>query len=192
MEALGFAMALQFKPDGKGGWLYRKDQTAAPVPATQAERDSYVRWYGWIVLGSLPLLMALIIGQAFVLDQLLPSPTNTQGMLATIPMVVIAFGVTYAYLKWFSHAPARAFADRPRVGEPTTMKQVHGAVVARMTWGKLVTRIGALMVLCAFAAFSADVPDADRPAAIAFALGVPAVIGLAFAWWKWRIDSGAA
>lgn len=188
LETLGFAMAVQFKPDGKGNWLYRKDQTGAPIPVTKDERDRHVRRYGWITLSSLPLFMALVIGTSMVFANLFPDPTNVQGMFGALPIAGIAFAVTYIYLKWFSHAPARAFADRAPVGPPTTLKQVRGATIARLTYGKLTTRVLGLIVLTGAAGLTADIPDAERPIAMAFALGLPLLIGLAFAVWKWNIE----
>lgn len=190
LEGLGFAMALQFKPDGNGGWLYRKDQTGAPLPATAAERDSYVRWFGWITLSSLPLFMVAMIAMAFVFDRSFPNPTNSQSILLTIPMVIIVFGITYGYVKYLSHAPARAFADRAPVGAATTIKQVHGNKLKGLTYPKIALNTVGLLALTGLATITADLPPSDLPAAFAIALGIPLVIGVGFAIWKWRIDTG--
>lgn len=182
ISALGFAMALQFKPDGKGGWLYRKDQTGAPLPATAAERDGYVRWYGWIVVSSLAVLMGTMMIGALIANWINPDPTNNQGAVGAIIFGGGAFLLTYLYLKWFSHAPARAFASRAPAGPAQTRKQVFGG---RMAHGSSYTRLalttGGLIVL-------GLIGLRDHPEAwwLPFVMILP--IGLALAYRKWSID----
>ena len=79
IDGLGFAMSLQFRHDGASGWVYRRDQIGPALPATAAERARYVRWYGWITLSAVPLLLAMVIAFALIADRLFPDPTNNQG-----------------------------------------------------------------------------------------------------------------
>lgn len=116
ISALGFGMAAQFKPDGKGGWLYRKDQKGPPIPTTREERDRHVRRFGWITLIALPLFMAMVMLLALVATGIAPNPSDTVGALGAIVVGGVPMALIYAYLKWFSHAPAREFADRAPVG----------------------------------------------------------------------------
>lgn len=112
MTGLGFAMAMQFKPDGRGGFVYRKDQKGPPLPATREERDRYVRWYGWIVISSVFVLSGLIMLGATVAWKIEPNPSDLGGAFGALIFGGGSMVLTYLYLKWFSHAPARAFADR--------------------------------------------------------------------------------
>lgn len=182
IEGLGFAMALQFKPDGKGGWLYRKDQTGAPIPATQEERDRFVRRFGWIVLSSLPLFMGLIIIFSIVMTSQVPeSASNNVKALWAIVMGGGSMALTYLYVKWFSHAPARAYSNRAPVGPAQTRKQVFGRQLAKGSY----TKLAATMVLVAIAGVWAL---RDNPESWWLPIGLPLVIGLAVAYWRRSIE----
>lgn len=99
IEGLGFGMSLQFKPDGAGGWVYRRDQIGAPLPVTPAERDGYIRWYGWITLSAVPLLMAMVFVFALVSTTLWPNPSNNQGAAVAVVGIAIVMTLRYLYLR---------------------------------------------------------------------------------------------
>lgn len=182
IEGLGYAMALQFKPDGKGGWLYRKDQTGAPVPATQEERDRFVRRMGWVVLSSLPLFTGLVIVFSLIMTNRVPeSASNNVKALWAILMGGGAMVLTYLYVKWFSYAPARALAGRTPVGPAQSRKQVFGRQLAKGSYTKLALTMLFVMVAGVWAL-------RDNPESWWLPIGLPLVIGLGTAYWRWSIE----
>ena len=196
MEFLGFAMAVQFAPDRlmgahkrPGGWLYRKDQTGPALPVTQAERDRHVRRYGWIMLGAFPLLFGLGLTFAFLAAEFLPHTlTNLQEMIWTIPGVVVALGLTYVYLKWFSHAPAREFSDRIPLAPARPLKAVYGSKTEKSSYGKIALITLGLMALAGAALIGEDVPEGELLGTLMVIMSIPLAIGLGAAWWRWRIE----
>lgn len=181
IEGLGFAMAAQFQRDGKGGWLYRKDQVGAPIPTTREERNRHVRRYGWITLAALPLFMGLVIGLSMIVAGLVPSPSDNVGAVGGIVLGGGSMLLTYLYLKWFSHAPAREFADRAPVGEARSRKQAFGRQVAQRSYWKMA---GMTLFLMAGGVYALR----DRPESWWLPIGLPLVIALALAWRKWSIE----
>ncbi|TRW14241.1 hypothetical protein [Glacieibacterium frigidum] len=182
IDGLGFGMALQFKPDGKGGYLYRRDQIGAAIPATTAERDGYVRWMGWMVVLGFFLYFGGMIGLAWLADRFVTSDSDAVGVAGAVVMATITMGGLYLFLRWASHAPARAFAGRPEVEPGKSRKQVFGRRIGRMSYGKLFLVVAALAGALVFRTdFSVE--------QVALAIGLPAVVGLGFAIMKWRIEA---
>ena len=183
IESLGVATALQFKPDGKGGYLYRRDQIGPALPATAAEREAHVRRMGWMVVLGFVLYFAAVVALAAVAQRFVGDRSDTVSALVAVVMGAVSLGGVYLFLRWASHAPARAFAGRPEVAPATTRKAVFGKRFARVTYTRIV------LVSAALAAFMV-LAMRDQPEAWWLAVGLPAVVGAGYAIWKWRIDNG--
>ena len=183
IDGLGFPVALQFKADGKGGYLYRKDQVGPGIAATAAERDRHVRWMGWMVILSFFGLFAGVIAMAVIAEHVVTSDSNTVGVFGAMVMAVIAMGSLYLFLLWASHAPARAFAGRPEVEPAKSPKQVFGRRMARVSYTRIAGVTAGLLVFMLFAA-------AGDPEVTWVAVILPLAVGLGYAIWKWRIENG--
>lgn len=183
-DLLGLAVAVQFKPDGRGGYLYRRDQIGPALAATAAERDRHVSRMGWMMLLGTVLYMLGIIAMAVIAQQFVDSASASAGVgVGGAPVTAgIAFGGLYLFIRCASHAPARAFAGRPEVAPAQTRKQVFGTQMARMTYTRIVLIFAAMAAMLVIATL-------DQPGAVWLAVGMPAAIGAAFAIWKWRIEN---
>lgn len=182
IHGLGFAMALQFKPDGRGGFLYRRDQIGPALAATAAERDGYIRWMGWMVLVGAVLYFAGMVGMAMLADRLITSDSNTVGVIGAVVMGVTAFTGLYLFLRWASHAPARAFTGRAELAPAIRRKDLLGKRFARLTYTRIFLGSVGLALFCVVGTL--HVPDA-----IWVAVALPAAVGIGFAIWKWRIGT---
>lgn len=178
----GFPVAAQFKADGKGGYLYRKDQVGAAVAATAEERNRHVRRMGWMVLVGAILFFLGMILMAVLADRLIGDPSNTVGVAGALVMGVIALSGLYFFLLWASHAPARAFAGRPQVAPAQARREVFGRRIARVSYTRLFLVSAGMAAIPLFRAGS-------DPETMWLAAGLPVVVGIGFAIWKWRIET---
>ena len=179
---LDFAMAVQFKADGRGGYLYRKDQTGPAIPATAAERDRHVAWMGWMIVVGAVLYFGGMILMAVLADRFITSDSNSVHVAGAMLMAVTALTGLYLFLRWATHAPARAFAGRPEVEPAKSRQQVFGRRMARVTY----TRIA---VVSAGLAVFLLIGTAGDPDVMWLAFVLPAAIGIGFAIWKRRIEA---
>jgi len=182
MKLLGFPMALQFESSATGTILYRKDQVGPALPVTVAERDAYVGWMGWMVVLCALLYFVGIILMSVLADRFIESDSNSVGAVGAMAIGLAALASLYLFLRWASHAPARAFAGRSAVEPARTRKQVFGKRMAKMSYARIAVVSTGLAVFLLFG-------TAGDVEIMWLAVGLPAAVGIGMAIWKWRIET---
>lgn len=184
IETCGWTMALQFEPAGQGAFLYRHENTGAPIRVTAEERTRFVRAFGWMFLAHLAVFMPVMIAAAMITAHFFPEGGETGGFFLMGGLLVFIVAGLYLSLKWAMAAPARALAGRPAVGPARTRAEAARPHLARLTYGRIAGRAATIAIAAPFLAF-----ESMGAAITALVLAVVAFLAMAF--WKWRSDRGA-
>lgn len=112
IEGFGWTMATQFEPHRKG-FLYRRDRKGPPVLVTAAERNAFVRVFGWQFLAHVAGFMAAVIAAAMFTAHFFPRGDETGGFFLMGGLLLGIGLALFMSIKWAMHAPARALAGRP-------------------------------------------------------------------------------
>ncbi|MGQ3297000.1 hypothetical protein [Reyranella sp.] len=112
IEAFGWAMATPFEPH-RNGFLYRHDRKGSPILVTAAERNAFVRAFGWQFLAHIAGFMVAVIAAAMFTARFFPRGDETGGFFLMGGLLVGIGFTLYMSLKWAMHAPKRALAGRP-------------------------------------------------------------------------------
>lgn len=112
IEGFGWTMAIQFEPHRKG-FLYRQDRKGRPILVTAAERNAFVRVFGWQFLAHVAGFMVAVIAAAMFTARFFPRGDETGGFFLMGGLLLGIGLALYLSIKWAMHAPARALARRP-------------------------------------------------------------------------------
>lgn len=184
IDAFGWTMALQFEPAGQGVFLYRYNNTGAPIRVTAEERARFVRAFGWKFLAYVAVFMPVVIAAAMVTAHYFPKGDETGGFVLMGALLVAIVAALYVSIKWSMAAPARELADRPPVGPARTRAEASRPHFAKLTYGRMAGRAAMIAVTAPFLAL-----ESTGAAITALVLAVGAFLAMAFM--KWRSDRAA-
>ena len=127
--------AAQFTAEGSA-FIYRKNQTGAPIPVSQSERDTFVatfdrrmRYFGWSILPGVLAVTALTL---ILTLELRHSPSAIYSHLAAYSPIAVYLVICFAIRNWFWNAPARELEHRTPVGSPLTREEAK-----KLTYSKV-------------------------------------------------------
>ncbi|TAJ92909.1 MAG: hypothetical protein EPO10_23690 [Reyranella sp.] len=112
IEAFGWTMATRFEPHRRG-FLYRRDRKAPPILVTAAERNAFVRAFGWHFLTHVAGFMLAVIAASMLTARFFPRGDETGGFFLMGGLLTAIGLALYLSIHWAMNAPARALAARP-------------------------------------------------------------------------------
>lgn len=112
IKAFGWTMATQFEPH-RQGFLYRRDRKCPAILVTEAERNGFVRAFGWQFLAHVAGFMLGVIAASMITARFFPNGDETGGFFLMGGLLAGIGLALYLSIKWAMHAPTRALAGRP-------------------------------------------------------------------------------
>lgn len=179
--------ANQFQGEGVNT-VYRRDSRAAPVRVSPQERDDFITAFRRFTIGAewamsigVIALVGVIVLLAFQSDGEIPQLVT----YVSLALLIAAFvGANF----WAWYAPARALNGRVPAGKALTPEDVKRQAFASLSYGKLATGAGAVLIALLALAGRVDIWHGWGRLWLAF-VGAVGFLIVVQAVRKWRFES---
>ena len=176
--------AAQFTADGSG-FIYRKNQTGAPIRVSQSERDAFVatfdrrmRYVAWCILPSALAVTALTLTLTLEFRR---SP-----IVAYSPFVAY-LAIMFAIRNWTQNAPARELERRTPVGSALTKVEARKLTYSKVSFSGLAATAVMAVLITLKVSFRTDVFHGWGRLQLVAAALIIATAGFGV-FQKWRVD----